>query len=205
MKHMTLPKILSLIGLMIVFSLSGCSNTPNKRGGDYDSGAAESTEAGAGADETSQTAGGERQGGVQVIGATGDAVGEGLDADSLDGSGTSQSQDADAGYQPEIYFGYDQYDVDDKGVDIAKHYAQILVNNPQKSVRLVGNTDERGTPEYNLALGERRANSVAEIMMLYGVSKNKIDVVSLGEEQPLVDGSNESAWAKNRRVDIIIK
>ncbi|MDX1796681.1 MAG: hypothetical protein R3219_08140, partial [Hydrogenovibrio sp.] len=143
MKYMTLSKTLSLIGLMVVFSLSGCSNTPSKRGGDYDSGAAESTEGGAGAGEATQAAGDDQQGGVQVIGATGDAVGEGLNAGDLNGTGTSQSQDAGIAYQPEIYFGYDQYDVDDKGVDIAKHYAQILVNNPQKSVRLVGNTDER--------------------------------------------------------------
>ncbi|MDG4813519.1 peptidoglycan-associated lipoprotein Pal [Hydrogenovibrio sp. 3SP14C1] len=105
-------------------------------------------------------------------------------------------------FEPVIYFGYDQYIVDDSSMEIVKHYATILVDNPSEKIQLVGHTDERGTPEYNLALGERRAKAVAEAFMLYGVSKDRIEVISLGEELPLMEEHNEEAWAKNRRVEI---
>ena len=70
-------------------------------------------------------------------------------------------------------------------------------------VRLEGNTDERGTREYNLALGERRANAVKAYLVAQGVSPSQIEVVSYGEEKPVDPGHNEAAWAKNRRVQIV--
>ena len=70
------------------------------------------------------------------------------------------------------------------------------------SVRLEGHADERGTREYNMALGERRANAVADYMVVNGISRMRIETVSYGEEQPAVAGSNEAAWAQNRRVEI---
>ena len=77
-----------------------------------------------------------------------------------------------------------------------------MVANPGTRIRLEGHTDERGTREYNIALGERRAKSVERAMMLRGVAKNQISVISYGEENPVALGSNEDAWAKNRRVVI---
>jgi peptidoglycan-associated lipoprotein len=68
---------------------------------------------------------------------------------------------------------------------------------------LEGNTDERGSPEYNIALGEQRAKSVAGMMKVQGVSENQLNIVSYGEEKPAAFGSDESAWEKNRRVEIV--
>lgn len=108
-------------------------------------------------------------------------------------------------FEPIIRFQYDQYVVDDEGLASIKHYANVLQQNIDETITLVGHTDERGTPEYNIALGEKRAKSVKEAFMLYGVKSNRIDLVTLGEEQPIVDESNENAWAQNRRVEIKIK
>jgi peptidoglycan-associated lipoprotein len=71
------------------------------------------------------------------------------------------------------------------------------------SVRLEGHADERGTPEYNLALGERRAQAVANYLGLQGVDTGKLEVVSYGEERPVMTGSDEASWAKNRRVELV--
>jgi len=107
-------------------------------------------------------------------------------------------------FMPVIYFDYNAHQLSPKALETIQHYANILVSDPKKKLKLTGNTDERGTPEYNLALGEKRADSVAEAFMLYGVSENQIELVTLGEENPVAEGHNEAAWAKNRRVDIKI-
>ncbi|WP_373017806.1 peptidoglycan-associated lipoprotein Pal [Thiomicrorhabdus sp.] len=118
--------------------------------------------------------------------------------------GDGASIDGAAAYQPIVYFGYDQANLSDENTELVKHYAQVLVDNPTKNVSLVGHTDERGTPEYNLALGERRAKSVAQVMMLFGVQSSRIEVISFGEEQPEALEHDEQAWVKNRRVEIKI-
>jgi len=74
-----------------------------------------------------------------------------------------------------------------------------MKSNLSLKIRIEGHCDERGTREYNLALGEKRANAVAEILALNGISSNRIFTVSYGEERPVSEGSNESAWSKNRR------
>lgn len=204
-KNMASKKGLMALGVVSVFSmmsLTGCSSLA-KKGSDSDETAAEQVEP---VDHAGgQEASGDKKG-VEVIGAKG-LNGQDIEGSSLKGqqAGQQASDEQEKVYEPIIYFGYDQYEVDDKGVDIAKYYAKILVDNPQESVKLVGNTDERGTPGYNLALGEKRAKAVAQVMMLYGVSEAQIDIVSMGEESPAVDGHDEAAWAKNRRVQIEIK
>lgn len=107
--------------------------------------------------------------------------------------------------RPIIYFGYDESELSEKNTEIAKHYSEVLLQNPKQRVLLYGHTDERGTPEYNLALGERRAKSVERVMMMFGVAQSRIESVSFGEEQPLDFGSTEAAWDKNRRVEIKIQ
>jgi peptidoglycan-associated lipoprotein len=82
-------------------------------------------------------------------------------------------------------------------------HAAYLGSHPNVTVRLEGHTDERGAREYNLALGERRALSIRQILMLQGASVNQFEVTSYGEERPAVDGSDESIWSQNRRVEII--
>ena len=109
------------------------------------------------------------------------------------------------GVEPVIYFGLDQYELNDENTRLIKHFAQELLNNPRLTVQIKGHTDERGTPEYNLALGERRAKSVAEAMMLFGVAESRIEVISYGEEMPEDMGGNEAAWQKNRRAELVIR
>ena len=84
-------------------------------------------------------------------------------------------------------------------------HAAFLAANPNVSVTLEGHSDERGTKEYNLALGERRAQSVERFLVVNGVSRTQLEVVSYGEEKPAASGHSESDWAKNRRVFIEYK
>ena len=81
-------------------------------------------------------------------------------------------------------------------------YSELLKSSGQRAV-LQGNTDERGTREYNMALGERRGKSVADYLSMRGVSSSQLEVVSFGEERPAEQGSDESAYSKNRRVEIV--
>lgn len=144
------------------------------------------------------------KGDVEVLKAQG-ADGQALNSEDMDAQNLPEITGADAmtqNFQPIIYFGYDQFIVDDVSLETVKHYATILVDNPDESIQLIGHTDERGTPEYNLALGERRAKAVAESFLLYGVNSNRISVITMGEEMPADLGHTEDAWAKNRRVEI---
>ncbi len=102
----------------------------------------------------------------------------------------------------EIYFDFDKYAIQSKFQAVLANHARYLASNPNTMIRLEGHADERGTPEYNIALGEKRAKAVAQILMSYGVANSQIDVISYGEERPAVMGHNDEAWAKNRRVEI---
>jgi len=105
--------------------------------------------------------------------------------------------------QRTIYFDFDSSEIKPEYNDLVAAHARYLVANPNVRVRLEGNTDERGSREYNIGLGERRAQAVRQALMLQGVSDSQITVVSYGEERPAVTGHNEAAWSKNRRVDIV--
>lgn len=100
-----------------------------------------------------------------------------------------------------VYFDFDQATLRPETRDTLDAHIALLKSNNEK-VRLEGHCDERGTREYNMALGERRANAVANYMIINGVARYRIETVSYGEERPAVDASNEAAWAKNRRVEI---
>ncbi|HSH43316.1 MAG TPA: peptidoglycan-associated lipoprotein Pal [Arenicellales bacterium] len=102
-----------------------------------------------------------------------------------------------------VYFEFDSAAVDEESRRVIEAHSQFLIENPDVNVVLEGHTDERGTREYNLALGERRANAVAEIMVAYGVAAGRIQTISYGEERPAAMGSDESAWQLNRRVVIL--
>lgn len=104
-----------------------------------------------------------------------------------------------------VYFGYDQFAVDDKGMEVLRYYADVLAQDPRRKAALYGHTDERGSPEYNLALGEKRAKAVFDALLVLGIDPKRLGVSSMGEEEPAVFGSSEDAYAKNRRVEIILK
>jgi peptidoglycan-associated lipoprotein len=100
-----------------------------------------------------------------------------------------------------FYFGFDESTLRPDARAALRVHAEQLRQNPQQ-VRLVGHTDERGSREYNMALGERRANAVRDFLVLQGVDSSLIETVSYGEERPAVMGSYEGAWAQNRRVEL---
>ena len=99
-----------------------------------------------------------------------------------------------------LYFAYDDTEIDEAATRTIIQHANFMQNNPSVSLRLEGHADERGTREYNLALGENRALSVKEVLGLYNLD-DRVLVVSYGEESPILTGSNEEAWKKNRRVE----
>ncbi|WP_144393821.1 peptidoglycan-associated lipoprotein Pal [Pleionea sediminis] len=98
-----------------------------------------------------------------------------------------------------IYFDFDDSTVKAKFQDLLRAHAWYLSRNPGVQVTIEGHCDERGTPEYNLALGERRGNSVKDILISYGVNSSQIRTVSYGEEKPANPAHNEEAWEENRR------
>ena len=102
-----------------------------------------------------------------------------------------------------IYFDYDSSNVNSQQLVIVEAHGRHLAANPDTYIVLEGHADERGSREYNLALGERRAISVKDQMVLLGASENQIRVVSYGEERPAIDDQSEEAWQQNRRVEIL--
>jgi len=104
----------------------------------------------------------------------------------------------------DIYFDFDKYDIRQGDAEILKGNAALLVKFPNVKIQMEGHCDERGTVEYNLALGERRANSTKNYLISLGISTNRITIISYGKERPFDPGHNEEAWAKNRRAHSII-
>lgn len=102
-----------------------------------------------------------------------------------------------------VYFPLDQYDVLSQFFDILDNHANFLRDNPLYQIKIEGHTDERGTPEYNIALGERRANSVKLYLQSKGVLSKQMFILSYGKEKPLDSGHNEKAYSKNRRAMLI--
>lgn len=143
------------------------------------------------------TGGGAGAGGAE----TGGAGGGGVQGQSLGGS-----QMAMASERPDkmrVYFEFDSSAVDAQNRLIVEQHAAYLMANPALKINLEGNADERGTREYNLALGERRATSVERMMRVLGVTEDRITTISYGEEQPVAMGHDESSWHLNRRVEIV--
>ena len=101
-----------------------------------------------------------------------------------------------------VYFEYDQFNLTAKSIQALKGVSDLMKRNSKITISIEGHADERGTREYNLALGENRALSVKEVLGLYNLD-DRIIVVSYGEEQPILTGSNEEAWEKNRRVELV--
>lgn len=102
-----------------------------------------------------------------------------------------------------IYFEFDRSDIPTQYLDVLSAHAEYLIANPNAKVRLEGHADERGTREYNIGLGDRRAQSVRRILVFQGVANDQVSTVSYGEERPAVEGSSEDAYSRNRRVEIV--
>lgn len=102
-----------------------------------------------------------------------------------------------------IYFDFDSYALKSDATPIIEKHAQYLRANPKRKLQLEGHTDNQGGREYNIALGHKRAEAVQRALTLMGASSNQIESVSFGMEKPAAQGSNETAWAKNRRVEFV--
>jgi peptidoglycan-associated lipoprotein len=167
-----------LVVLLASMALAtGCASKPTKD-------EAPASTAGAG-DSSAQT------GGVATV-----------DADRGVGQG-ALGPDSALGAQRVIYFDFDSSDIRSEYVDVIAAHGRFLAGNATVRVRLEGHTDERGSREYNIGLAERRAQTVKRALALQGVQDAQIATVSYGEERPAAAGSDENAWSKNRRVEII--
>ena len=106
-------------------------------------------------------------------------------------------------FEKSVYFGFDEYTVQTKYQKMLSTHASYLKANSKQKIIIQGNTDERGTAEYNLALGQRRSDAVRKSLNLMGVSDDQMEAVSFGKEKPKAEGDNEAAWTENRRADIV--
>jgi len=104
-----------------------------------------------------------------------------------------------------LYFDFDQSDIRAEFSDMLAAHGRYLANNPEARVRLEGHGDERGSREYNIGLGERRAQAVRRVLLLQGAATDQLTTVSYGEERPAVTGSDEEAWGMNRRVELVYR
>ena len=168
-------QINGVIALALVALLAGCSTVAKKNGG----AAVEDRSLGAGGVETSGAAG------------------------TTSYAGASLTDPNSPLSRRVIYFDYNSDTIQPQDQDLIAAHASYLAAHPQQMVTLEGNTDERGTREYNIGLGDRRAESVKRALELQGVAAQQITVVSYGEEKPAAEGHDEAAWRLNRRVEIV--
>lgn len=118
-----------------------------------------------------------------------------------DGTGVAPGTQADlvANVGDRVFFGYDRHDLAPEARSVLEKQAQWLAQYPTLAITVEGHSDERGTREYNLALGERRASSVKNYLVALGVDPSRINTISYGKERPAVPGSDETSWTQNRR------
>lgn len=101
-----------------------------------------------------------------------------------------------------VYFDYDDFSIKKDYVAVVERHGKFLAANPKVAIKVEGHTDERGGTEYNLALGQKRAEATVRALMVYGVKDAQLEAVSWGKESPKATGHDESAWAQNRRADL---
>ena len=142
--------------------------------------------------------------GTQVPGSSSTTPGEGPSTSgrALDSDAAAQGG-MGAAAKRIIYFDFDKSEIKPEFADVIAAHARNLTSHPNLHIKLEGNTDERGTREYNIGLGERRAQAVRRALMLQGVSQSQLTTVSFGAERPAVEGDDEAAWAQNRRVELV--
>jgi len=181
-------KSLALVaGLLMLALIAGCHGKTGLKTPANSS----SVAGGGGADGTGGADQG-KSGGAGAIGSAGSTGGS-------EGGGAS----APSGVSRLVYFDFDSSEIRPEFVTVVAAHAKALAANASIRVRLEGHTDERGSPEYNIGLGERRAQAVRRALLLQGVAESQLTTVSYGEERPAVPGQTEEAWAKNRRVEFV--
>ena len=118
---------------------------------------------------------------------------------------TREARDFMANAEDRVFFAFDSSALSDNAIEVLQTQVQWLEDNENVNVIVQGYCDERGTREYNLALGERRANAVKQYLISQGIAADRISTISYGKERPAVLGSNEAAWAQNRRAVTVVK
>jgi len=190
--------ILPLMASLLLLTLAGCVTAPQKETTRTDDTGEEETEMAGdtGEGEAAETDGAGDDTGVETSTAAECPPDCTFARDALqDASGILADRT--------IYFDFDSSNVKQEYMKIVKRHAAYLAQYSDVSVRLEGHTDERGSREYNVGLGERRADSVNSLLQAYGVAQDQIETVSYGEEIPAVQGSDEQAWSQNRRVELV--
>ena len=173
-----------IIAAVVIVALAGCKSTDTQAPAPVDDKSATDAAAAAGATTKGVGASG-------VTGSAGSAMQPHKDPASL----LSQKRS--------VYFDYDQFVIKDEFKATVEAHGKYLQSNRALRVTLQGNTDERGTREYNIALGQKRADAVKKLMVLLGANEIQIETVSFGKEKPRRDGHDDPSWAENRRVDIV--
>jgi peptidoglycan-associated lipoprotein len=183
-ESMPMKNLKTLAALLVITLVTACAG-PSKS-------TVDESAAGAGAGQGSAASAGVGEDGMSQGGAMGgDAAGG-----ALGGPGASQENRI-------IYFEFDRFDIKPEYNAILQAHARYLSSNPSARVRLEGHADERGSREYNIGLGEKRGQSVRNVLLLQGGVSDQIATVSFGEERPAVIGSDDEAWSLNRRVEIV--
>jgi len=180
---LNMVKFIPLMAAALVFT--GCATTETGK----DSNAASVTDAGSQASQSENTASSSRGGDARTSGAR---QGSGWAGNPLDDPAQLTSTRV-------IHFDFDHSEIQSSDRAVVVAHGEYLARNSSQTVTIEGHCDERGSREYNIALGERRANAVRQLLLAQGARSSQITTISYGEEQPVAMGSNESAWAENRR------
>ncbi len=177
------------IAALFAILLAGCQSAPTTAPVEDKSGAADPSASSAGTSGATTS-------GTQAGGVTGSATGSASGANPLKDPNNILSKRS-------IYFEFDSFTVSEQYKPIVEAHAKYLQANRNARVSLQGHADERGSREYNIALGQKRADAVKRMMNVMGVQETIVETVSFGEEKPRNQGHDEASWTENRRVDII--
>jgi peptidoglycan-associated lipoprotein len=176
-----------ILGALFVAAIAGCSSNPTQNAPVEDRALTGTPPA--------STAGGATSAGTGGTGVSGTPIG---------GPGVNPLRDPNNILSKRsVYFDYDQFVVKDEFRPLIEAHAKYLQANRNARAVIQGNTDERGTREYNIALGQKRADAVKKLMLLLGASEAQIETVSFGKEKPRREGHDEVSWAENRRADVV--
>ena len=216
MSHKNLAIALSLA---VVLSATGCASLKGKKPVVEDTATTQTTPADtttATDANSAETSGLNGKGGVNAsgLGENGENGANGQNGTNANNANGKNGQNGSANGEVTmadlltvrlVHFDYDSSDLSNADYQTLQAHAQYLSQNPTAKILLAGHADERGTREYNMALGERRANAVQAYLNSNGAKSSQLDTVSYGKEKPLNDGNDEAAWAENRRVEIVYK
>jgi len=178
---------------LVALALAGCQTQPSEPTAPIDD---------KGAASTATTPGGASTSGAGAGGVTGQP-GAGAGAGAGGDAGNPLRDPANILSKRSVYFDFDSFAVKDEYRPIVEAHGRYLAQNRGARATVQGHTDERGSREYNIALGQRRADSVKRMMTLLGAQDSQIETVSFGKEKPRNPGHDEAAWAQNRRADIV--